>query len=173
MKENNRWERNAPARSLWADAAAFAQHRGGCCELAPPGPVVSPCRAPQGSSRDSPSPSITSSRGSPTPASQVALSSPLHCSAPAVSSPHMPCTRPCWGSRSSCLHNPGIATSVSKSLPWLLPLTHIFAMENSWMLCPPFFPSLQTSQSAGATSCPDPASQTGHGISPSFSCCCL
>lgn len=44
---------------------------GGCCELAPPGPVVSPCRAPQGSSRDSPSPSITSSRGSPTPASQV------------------------------------------------------------------------------------------------------
>lgn len=125
------------------------------------GTVVSPCTAPQGSSRDSPTPSITS---------------PALSQLPTFHSPGLwglltvPCTRPCRGSHSFCLYNPGIAASVSKPLRWLLPPTCVFSMEHWWMPCLCFLPSPQTSQTAGAVSCRDPASQTGHGIPLSFNC---
>lgn len=78
-----------------------------------PGQVVPSCRAPQGSSSDSPTRSITSPALSPLPTFlSTRLSGLLS----------MPRTRPCRGSH-SCLYSPGIATSASKTLPWLLPLT--------------------------------------------------
>lgn len=38
---------------------------------------------------------------------------------------------------------------------------------------PIFLPKPATSQTAGAVSCQDPASQRGHGLPLSFNCCCL
>lgn len=125
--------------------------------LAPPGAGALLLHSPSGQQQRLSHPSTTS------PSAHIAQHR-------AGRSPGMPCSRPCWGSH-PWLYNPAIATSTSKTLLCLLPLTYVFAMEDSWMLCLFFISSLKTFQTAGAVSCRDPASRTGHGIPPSFNCC--
>lgn len=168
VQENNRWEKDAPAGSLCADHAGFAPHRRS----------MLPSTAWAGTSWDQhlllPGP-WGSSRGFPTQQHQSPTLSQLLAfhSSGLWAFLAMSCTRPCRGSHSFCLYNPGIATSVSKTLPQLSPLTCVLAVEDSWMLCLFFFPSLRISQTAGAVFCQGPASQRGHGIPLSFNCCCL